>query len=163
KRVYDEGLIPRGVQTGAYREMFAQGRIAMYASGAFMAGVVAQSNADVYRDLRAMPLPFPGNQTMSITVFFGIPKGARNQDAAAQVLVRMLRADMQLRIAEVGRAHPGRKGMLPPTFFSENPWFRAFETATLTARSYAPEGVEQHGAEIVRIVAEHLEAMLFGN
>jgi hypothetical protein len=43
----------------------------------------------------------------------------------------------------------------------ENPWFKAFEQASLTARSYAPEGVEQYGNEIVKIVAEHVEAMLF--
>lgn len=69
KELFDQNLIPRGVETGSYRDMFAHGKIGMYASGAFMAGVVEAADKDVYKDLRAMPLPFPGGQTMSITVF----------------------------------------------------------------------------------------------
>jgi ABC-type glycerol-3-phosphate transport system substrate-binding protein len=143
--------------------MFAQGKIAMYASGAFMAGVVAKANPQVYENLRAMPLPFPGDQTISVTVFLGIPKGAKNKDLAGKVLVRLLKDDMQVKIAEIGKAHPGRKGLLPPSFFDQNPWFKAFERATLTARSYAPEGVEQYGSEVIKMIAEHVEEMLFNN
>ena len=33
----------------------------------------------------------------------------------------------------------------------------------LIAKTYAPEGVEQYGAEVVKIVGEHIEAMLFKN
>ncbi|MDK1389808.1 sugar ABC transporter substrate-binding protein [Sinorhizobium sp. 8-89] len=161
KQLFDENLIPRGVDTGVYRDMFAHGKVGMYAAGSFIAGVVEGADKEVYKDLRAIPLPFPGGQTVSVTVFLGIPKGAKNKDAAAAVLMRMLKSDFQLKIAQIGKAYPGRVNMLPAKFFDQNPWFKAFETASLTAHSYAPEGVEQYGPEIIKIVSEGLENMLF--
>ncbi|MDK1493711.1 sugar ABC transporter substrate-binding protein [Sinorhizobium sp. 7-81] len=161
KQLFDENLIPRGVETGVYRDMFAHGKVGMYAAGSFIAGVVENADKDVYKDLRAVPLPFPGHQTVSVTVFLGIPKGAKNKDAAAAVLMRMLKDDFQLKIAQIGKAYPGRVNMLPATFFDQNPWFKAFESASLSARSYAPEGAEQYGPEIIKIVSEGVENMLF--
>ena len=51
--------------------------------------------------------------------------------------------------------------MIPASFVADNKWFKAFEQAALTATSYAPEGAEQYGAEIAKIVVEHVEGMLF--
>lgn len=161
KQLFDENLIPRGVETGVYRDMFAHGKVGMYAAGSFIAGVVEGADKNVYKDLRATPLPFPGGQTVSVTVFLGIPKSAKNKEAAAAVLMRMLKSDFQLRIAQIGKAYPGRVNMLPGAFFDQNPWFKAFEKASLTARSYAPEGVEQYGPEVIKIVSEGVENMLF--
>lgn len=161
KSVYDDQLIPRGMDTTTYRQLFVQGKIAMYATGGFFATVVANGNKDTYEHLRAMPLPFPSGRTMSITVFLAVPKAAKNKDLAAKLLMRMLKDDMQTIIVNLGKTVPGRVGVIPASFIQENPWFKAFEQAALTARSYAPDGAEQFGAEIIKIVAEHVEAMLF--
>ena len=161
KTLYDEQLIPRGMDTPTYRQLFVQGKVGMYATGAFFASVTATGNKETYADLRSEPLPLPSGQTMSITVFLGVPKAAKNKDLAAKLLMRMLKDDMQAVIVTMGKTHPGRIGVIPASFVQENPWFNAFEQATLTARSYAPDGAEQYGNEIVKIVAEHVEAMLF--
>jgi multiple sugar transport system substrate-binding protein len=163
KLVYSEQLIPRGMDRSAYRSLFAQGRIGMYATGSFMAAVVSAANPETYANLRAIPLPLPTGETTSITVFLGVPKSARNKEAAGRLLARMMKDDMQAAIVTMGKTYPGRVGFVPPGFVTENPWFAAFEKATLSARSYAPQGAEQYGAEIVKIVSEHVEAMLFGN
>ena len=163
KMLYDDQLIPRGMDTQTYRQLFVQGKVAMYATGGFFASVVNKGNKETAADLRAIPLPLPSGNTMSITVFLGVPKAAKNKDQAAKLLMRMLKDDMQVAIVNMGRTHPGRVGMIPTSFVQENPWFKAFEEATLTAKSYAPEGVEQYGNEIVKVVAEHVEAMLFNN
>lgn len=163
KRLYDDRLIPRGVDTSTYREMFAQGKVAMYASGAFIAGAVELANQEIFEDLAAVPLPFPAGESMSITVFLAIPKGAPNKDAAAEFLMTMLEDQWQQRLVEIVKAYPARKGFVTDQFLAENPWFQAFETAARTASSYAPEGVEQYGPEIMKIIADHLENMLFND
>jgi ABC-type glycerol-3-phosphate transport system substrate-binding protein len=163
KMLYDDELIPRGMDTQTYRQLFVQGKVGMYATGAFFASVVNNGNKETFTNLRAEPLPMPSGNTMSITVFLGVPKAAKNKDQAAKLLMRMLKEDIQAAIVNLGRTHPGRIGMIPPSFIQENPWFKAFEQATLTAKSYAPEGVEQYGNEIVKVVAENVEAMLFNN
>ena len=161
KTLYDEQLIPHGMDTTTYRQLFVQGKVGMYATGSFFAGVVASGDKETYANLGARPLPLPTDRTMSLTAFFAIPKGAKNKDAAGKLLMRLLKEDIQASIVTTGKTYPGRIGMVPASFVQENPWFKAFEQASLTARSYAPEGVEQYGNEIVKIVAEHVEAMLF--
>jgi multiple sugar transport system substrate-binding protein len=161
KTLYDDQLIPRGMDTQTYRQLFVQGKVGMYATGSFFASVVATGDKETYANLRAEPLPLPSGRTMSITAFLAVPKAAKNKDLAAKLLMRLLKDDMQAAIVTIGKTHPGRLGVIPASFVQENPWFRAFEQATLTARSYAPEGAEQYGNEIVKIVAEHVEAMLF--
>lgn len=163
KTVYDEQLIPRGMDAPTYRNFFAQGKVGMYASGAFMAAVTKAGSQEVYSHLRAVPLPLPSGKSMSITVFMGIPKGAKNKDLAAKLLVRLLSDEMQQKLVVLGTTIPGRVGMIPASFVQENPWFVAFQEAAKTAKSYAPEGAEQYGAEIIKIVTEHVEGMLFNN
>lgn len=163
KTAYDDQLIPRGMDTPSYRQLFAQGKVGMYATGAFFAGVVQSTNKDTYASLDAVPLPFPSGKTMSISSFLAVPKGAKNKDLAAKLLMRMLKDDIQTKIVEVGKTHPGMLGKIPASFSKDNPWFKAFEQASTTAISYAPEGAEQYGNEIVKIVAEHVEGMLFNN
>jgi len=161
KGVYDQQLIPRGMDTPSYRQLFAQGKVGMYATGSFFAGVVQSGNKDTYASLGAVPLPFPSGKTMSLTAFLAVPKGAANKELAGKLLMRMLKDDIQAKTVEAGKTHPGMLGKIPASFSSENPWFKAFEDASKNAKSYAPEGVEQYGNEIVKLVAEHVEAMLF--
>jgi ABC-type glycerol-3-phosphate transport system substrate-binding protein len=163
KTLYDEGLIPRGMDSNAYRQLFIQGKVAMYATGPFIAGIVAKEKPETYASLRAIPLPLPGKSTMAVTVFLAVPKAAKNKDLAAKLIMRMLKDDMQTLIVTVGKTFPGRPGFVPTNFIPENPWFKAIEEVSLSAKTYAPEGVEQYGAEVVKIVGEHIETMLFKN
>jgi ABC-type glycerol-3-phosphate transport system substrate-binding protein len=135
----------------------------MYATGSFFAGVVQSANKDTFANLGSVPLPFPSGKTMSLTAFLAVPKGAQNKDLAAKLLMRMLKDDIQIKTVEAGKTHPGLLGKIPQSFQKENPWFAAFEEASKTAVSYAPDGAEQYGNEIVKIVAEHVEGMLFNN
>ena len=161
KNLYDEQLIPRGMEPNAYRQMFAQGKVAMYATGGFLAATVDSTNKETYASLRAEALPLPSGKAMSITVFLGVPKAAKNKELAAKLLMRMLQDDMQRKIVVMGKTLPARVGMVPADFAKENVWFPAFEQAAKTAKSYAPEGAEQYGPEIYKLVSEHVEAMLF--
>jgi len=108
-------------------------------------------------------LPLPGKTTMAVTVFLAVPKAAKNKELAAKLITRMLKDDIQALIVTAGKTFPGRPGFVPANFVAENPWFKAIEEASLSAKSYAPDGAEQYGAEVVKIVGEHIETMLFEN
>jgi len=161
KTAYDEQLIPRGMEIPQYRQLFAAGKVGMYVSGSFFAGLVANTNKPTFEHLKAMAAPFPSGKTIAITVFLAVPKGSKNKELAAKFLMRMLQDDMQVAFLTSGKSHPGLVGKIPASFIQENPWFKPFEQVTLSARSYAPEGAEQYGAEIVKVIVGHLEAMLF--
>jgi len=161
KSLHEEQLIPRGMEVNVYRQLFVEGKVGMYATGAFFAASVANGNKDTFAHLNAIPLPFPSGKTTAITVFLGVPKAAKNKDLAARLLMRMLKDDIQARIVTVGKTVPGRVGLIPASFAADNKWFKAFEEAALSAASYAPHGAEQYGAEIAKIVVEHVEGMLY--
>ena len=161
KKIYDEDLIPRGMETSTHRQMFIQGKIAMYAVGPFLAGGVAIGNPSDMPNLRSMLLPFPGRRTMSITVFFGIPKRAAHKEEAANFLMMMLEEQWQKREVEIIKASPARKGMVDQRFLRENPWFAAFAESSSFADSYAPQGAEAYAPEVIKIVTSHIESMLF--
>jgi ABC-type glycerol-3-phosphate transport system substrate-binding protein len=161
KELYDERLVPRGVETAAYREMLGRGQIAMYAGGSFIASTVKAVSAETYGNLGAVPLPFPTGKSVAVTVFLGIPKGANNKDGAAALLMTLLQDKYQHQIVEQLASFPARAGMVRPEFLRQNPWFAAFAEAAKSATSYAPEGAEQHGQEIIKIVATNLERLLF--
>ena len=95
KSIYDDQLIPRGMDTPSYRQLFAQGKVGMYATGSFFAGVVQSANKETYANLGSVPLPFPSGKTMSLTAFLAVPKAAKNKDLAAKLLMRMLKDDIQ--------------------------------------------------------------------
>jgi multiple sugar transport system substrate-binding protein len=161
KKIYDEELIPRGVDTATYRQMFIQGKVAMYATGPFMAGAVAQGNPQLAPNLKAMELPFPGRRSFTLSVFLAIPKRAPNKEAAAQFLMTMLEDPYQKRVVDIIKVLPARLGMVESPFVRENPWFSAIEKAGQTGKSYAPEGVEEYAPEILKIIGQHIESMLF--
>lgn len=162
KELYDQGLIPRGVDLANVRKLFGQGKIAMYAAGGFMGYVVQKESEETYANLRSIPVPFPGNQAMATTLFLGVPKAAKNKELAIALLMRLLQDDMQGNFPLLSKNHPGRTGMIPANFSQENPWFKAFEEIAPNAKSFAPEGAEQYGAEIMKLVADGIERMLFG-
>jgi multiple sugar transport system substrate-binding protein len=161
KTLYDERLVPRGVETAAYREMLGRGQIAMYAGGSFIASTVKAVSEATYADLGAVPLPFLTGKSVAVTVFLGIPAGAKSKDGAAALLMTLLRDQHQQEIVEQLASFPARKGMVRPAFLRDNPWFAAFAEAADSATSYAPEGAEAHGQEIIKIVATNLERLLF--
>src|SRR5262249_8432902 len=91
KQVYDENLIPRGVDVNVYRQMVQEGKVGMYVSGPFIAAATEQRNPETYKALRTTTLPFPGSgRTIAVTVFWSIPKGAKNSDLARKFLTMLL-------------------------------------------------------------------------
>ncbi len=161
KRIFDQNLIPKGVRFEVYRPMFVNAKVASYVAGPFMGGVTAAGNKDTYANLITAPLPFGPGAPVTVTNFLGVPKGAKQKDLAAKLIVSILQEKYQQRAVELIKAIPARKNMIPSSFLAENPWFKTVSDLAAVAVSYAPEGVEQYGSDIIKIVGGHVEALLF--
>ncbi|RWO24821.1 MAG: sugar ABC transporter substrate-binding protein [Mesorhizobium sp.] len=165
KKIYDESLIPKGMDIQGYRQLFVQGKVAMYAGGPYMGKLVANASAERGRELGAMPLPFPGKRTFALSVFMGIGKSAKNKDAAAKVLVSMLSRDWQNKLLEIAGQPPGRRDVDFTNYLAANPWFQAFIDAAKdpSTVSFAPDGAEAFAPEVIKIIGNNVESMLFNN
>lgn len=161
KELYDEQLIPIGQDQTTYRSAFVQGKVASLTIGAFIYGVASNDNPEVASQLTATKLPFPGGGTISVNTFLAVPKDAKNKDAAARFLMKVLEDQWQPRITELTGAIPARPGMASEKYVQDNPWFQAVIDVADVAVSYAPGGAEQYAPEIMDIVVRHYESMLF--
>jgi ABC-type glycerol-3-phosphate transport system substrate-binding protein len=132
----------------------------MYAAGPFM-GAVTESNKATYANIATSPMPFGNGAPITVTNFLAVPKGAKQKDLAIKLILTILQDHYQQRAVELIKAIPARRNMIPPNFLAENPWFKTFSDVAATAVSYAPEGAEQYGSDIIKIVGNDIEAMLF--
>ncbi|MER9177569.1 sugar ABC transporter substrate-binding protein [Mesorhizobium sp. M0955] len=162
KKVYDDGFVPR-VDSRAAQQMFIDGKIASFIVGPFLVGFAAEQNKATYENIEATIPPFPGKQAAAVTVFLGIPKAAKNKDAAGRFIATLLKPEMQRSVVEIIKALPAVKGSIPTGFVDQNPWFRAFVEAGDHAVSYAPEGMEEYGPEIYNLIGPAIEDILFNN
>lgn len=161
KKIYDEDLIPIGMDTNTHRQMFFQGKVAMYASGSFIGGAMALSNPGDLPNLRTAMLPFPGHRSTSITVYWGIPKRAAHKEEAARLMMMLLEEQWQRRAVETSTTLRARKGMVSQSFLQKYPWFASVEKASVVSDSYAPQGAEAYAPEVIKVIASHVESMLF--
>lgn len=161
KTLVDEGLVPKGARFEVFRPMFVNGQIAMYAAGPFMGAVTEAGNAETYKDIATAPLALGPGKPITVTNYLAVPKGAPNKEVSAKLLMTILQDHWQQRIVELVKAIPGRKGMVSQEFIDVNPWFKTFDDIAGVAVSYAPEGMEQYGSDIITIVGRNMEAMLF--
>ncbi len=162
KKIYDDGLVPR-VNSIEAQQLFVNGKIGSFIVGPFLVGFAAEQNKEVYENIQATVPPFPGAQSAAVTVFLGIPKGAKNADAAGRFIATLLKPEMQQSVVEIIKALPAVKGSIPAGFLDKNPWFGAFVKAGDHAVSYAPEGMEEYGPEIYNIIGPAIEDILFNN
>lgn len=155
KQIYDEDLIPRGLDINAYRQLFAEGKIAMYASGPFMSGLVRKASAERMAELGATALPFPGNRTFALSVFLGIGKTAEHKDAAARVLLAATSQRWQSEVLKIQGSPPGLRSIDYSNFVAANPWFKAFRDAANAPQmiSFAPDGAETFGPDPILLRA----------
>ncbi|TIU42751.1 sugar ABC transporter substrate-binding protein [Mesorhizobium sp.] len=165
KKLYDQSLIPKGMDVNGYRQLFVQGKIAMYAGGPYMGALVEKANAERGKELAAEALPFPGKRTFALSVFMGIGKSAKNKDEAAKVLTAMVSRDWQNKLLEIAGQPPGRRDVDYSAYLAEHPWFQAFIDAAKDPNtvSYAPDGAESYAPEVIKIIGGNVEGMLFNN
>lgn len=165
KKLYDESLIPKGMDSNGYRQMFVQGKIAMYAGGPYMGALVEKASAERGKELAAEALPFPGNRTFALSVFMGIGKSAKSKDAAAKVLAALASRDWQNKLLEIAGQPPGRQDVDYSGYLAAHPWFQAFIDAAKDPNtvSYAPDGAEVYAPEVIKVIGANVEAMLFSN
>lgn len=162
KELYAGGLVPR-VDSNTSRQMFIENKMAMQINGPYLVGWVAEQNKDVFQTIETATLPLPGNRTTAVSVFLGIPKTAKNKDAAGRYLTTLLKPEMQRAIVETVTSIPAVKGSVSEEFLARNPWFKAFVKAADTSVSFAPDGVEEYGPELYKIIGPAVEDMLFND
>ena len=162
KALFDAGVMPRDVDKSTYRQMWWQGKVAVLFDGSWMMGFARQENPDITPKLATALMPWPGHLTASAFQIWSIPRGAANPEAAFKLIEFMQNPEWQVEMVSITNTVSPRFGSLPEGYLDDNPWFSTFQEASdKYAVSIMPEGLEAYGNEILKIIADKIEEILY--
>ncbi|MCY4541345.1 MAG: extracellular solute-binding protein [Rhodobacteraceae bacterium] len=162
KSLFDAGVMPRDVDKSTYRQMWWQGKVAVLFDGSWMMGFARAENPDITPKLRTALMPWPGHLTASAFQIWSVPRGAPNPEAAFKLIEFMQSPEQQVKMVSITNTVSPRFGSLPEGYLDENPWFHSFQEASdKYAVSIMPEGLEAYGNEILKIIADKIELILY--
>ncbi len=162
KALFDAGVMPRDVDKATYRQMWWQGKVAVLFDGSWMMGFARAENPDITPKLATALMPWPGHRTASAFQIWSIPNGAPNPDAAFKLIEFMQNPAWQREMVSITNTVSPRLDNLPDGYLEENPWFESFQEASdKHAVSIMPEGLEAYGNEILKIIADKIELILY--
>ncbi len=162
KALFDAGVMPRDVDKSTYRQMWWQGKVAVLFDGSWMMAFARESNPDIVSKLRTAHMPWPGRRTASAFQIWSVPEGAAHPEEAFKLIEFMQSPEWQEEMVAITNTVSPRFGSLPEGYLDENPWFSTFQEASdKHAVSIMPEGLEAYGNEILKIIADKIEKILY--
>ena len=162
KAMFDAGVMPRDVDKSTYRQMWWQGKVAVLFDGSWMMGFARQEAPEITSKLATALMPWPGHLTASAFQIWAIPQGAANPEAAFKLIEFMQNPEWQVEMVSITNTVSPRFGSLPEGYLDDNPWFATFQEASdKYAVSIMPEGLEAYGNEILKIIADKIEQILY--
>ena len=162
KAMFDAGVMPRDVDKSTYRQMWWQGKVAVLFDGSWMMGFARQEAPEITSKLATALMPWPGHLTASAFQIWSVPRGAANPEAAFKLIEFMQNPEWQVEMVSITNTVSPRFGSLPDGYLDDNPWFATFQEASdKYAVSIMPEGLEAYGNEILKIIADKIEEILY--
>lgn len=165
KQIYDERLTPRDIDTGAARQLMAEGRVAMRVDGPWIYAVLKGADPAVGEHLKMAPSPFdpPVGGTSNV---IGMPSDL--DDERKQLVWEFIEtatsAEMQDRFATLGDSPAPMPGLDYAEQAALNPYFELFaqenERAAAAGIDRLPKGLELELNEVAKVVFEEVQRML---
>lgn len=159
KGLYDDGLLPVGQSSADVVDAFQAGKIATVVTGPFLVPASQDANPDAAADFTLSEAPFD-NPTVSVNVFFAMPKDAKNKDAAAAFILNVVQQEVLDFTIEAKRVPPGVPVELPAELVAEAPYLESVVAAAETAVSYSPGGVGDQATAVMNAIGDAFQGML---
>ncbi|QPE03459.1 extracellular solute-binding protein [Microbacterium schleiferi] len=159
KGLYDDGLLPVGQSSADVVDAFQAGKIATVVTGPFLVPASQDANPAAAADFTLSEAPFE-NPTVSVNVFFAMPKDAKNKDAAAAFIMNVVNQDLLDFTIEAKRVPPGVPIEVPQALLTEAPYLESVVAAAETAVSYSPGGVGDEATSVMNVIGDAFQAML---
>ena len=158
------GTTPTGLASNDVRQLFWQGRAAMYIDGSWAPAFKKDATEEVAADFRVAPLPFPDEAGGPSNVL-AIPAALdEERKALAFKFIEMVQSpEWQKKYGEMSGNPPARLDMLTDKARAEWPEIPVFEASAARARfSYLPRGHEAEYNKFSSIVSEGMSALASG-
>lgn len=158
------GTTPTGLGSNDVRQLFWQGKAAMYIDGSWAPAFKKDATEEVARNFRVAPLPFPDEAGGPSNVL-AIPAALdEERKALACKFIQMVQsAEWQQAYGEMSGNPPALLGSLTDKARADWPEIPVFEASAARAtRSYLPGGLEGEYNKFSAIVSEGISALASG-
>lgn len=160
----EAGVTPTGLGSNDMRQLFWQGRAAMYIDGSWAPAFKKDADPSVAEGFRVAPLPF-ADEAGGPSNVLAIPAALDDErKALACKFIQMVQsAEWQQAYAEMSGNPPARLGTLTDKARADWPEIPVFEASSARAsRSYLPEGLEAEYNKFAAIVSEGISGLASG-
>lgn len=158
------GTTPVGLGSNDVRQLFWQGKAAMYIDGSWAPAFKKDAAESVKVAFRVAPLPFPdeaGGPSNAVAIPARLD--AERKELAFKFLELIQSPEWQQKYAEMSGNPPARKGALTDKARADWPEIPVFEaSASRATRSYLPLGFEGEYAKFSKIISDGVSAMASG-
>lgn len=163
KQLWDENLVPRGLDAVSINNLLTQGKIAALISGAFVVGLAKEANPAVGAALTTAPNPLPSGVTMRATAWWGVPSAAANPDAGKAYIRALLEPEVQRSFQEQTSVLVATRDAVTDEFIEASPWFElivdeGFAGGTV---SYFPQDIGPAASEALPIIGNAVLSILY--
>ena len=158
------GATPVGLGSNDVRQLFWQGKAAMYIDGSWAPAFKKDATDSVKAAFRVAPLPFPdeaGGPSNAVAVPVGL--SPERKELALKFVEMIQSPEWQQKYAEMSGNPPARKGTLTAKARADWPEIPVFEaSSTRATHSYLPTGLEGEYSKFSKIVSDGVSAMASG-
>ncbi len=160
KRMWDRDNIPRGLDGVAANKLIFDGKVAISLNGPFIFGAAAP---EVKPNLSSANSPLPGGQLVRASSWYGVPRKAKNPEAAIAWLMNLLTEESQAKVVEVELVVPAIPSLVPAKILEANPWFKTYVDGANTAVSYLPPGLGDKANAQIKVIGDEVQQILYRN
>jgi multiple sugar transport system substrate-binding protein len=162
QQLYNDNVIPAGATASTYRQMFADGKVAMEIDNGGTADNLKTLNPNL--NLGAVQIPFPVQSTGEVVAVTGINAASKNTAASETFIKWLLEPAQQVRILNVsGTGGSVATAAVPtPDMVTAQPLQPVFNASTAVALPQIVLGFEDKTPDIRKIVVQQVIAALQG-
>lgn len=160
KRMWDRDNMPRGLDGVAANKLIFDGKVAISLNGPFVFGA---ATPEVKPNLFSANSPLPGGQLVRASSWYGVPRKAKNPEAAIAWLMNLLTEESQAKVVDVERVVPAIPSYVPAKILEDSPWFKTFVDGANTAVSYLPPGLGDKANDQIKVIGDEIQQILYRN
>jgi multiple sugar transport system substrate-binding protein len=160
KRMWDRDNLPRGLDGVAANKLIFDGKVALSLNGPFVFGAAAP---EVKPNLFSANSPLPGGQLVRASSWYGVPRKAKNPEAAIAWLMNLLTPESQAKVVEVELVVPAIPSLVPAKILADSPWFKTFVDGADTAVSFLPPGLGDKANAQIKVIGDEIQQILYRN
>lgn len=163
KTMYDEGLVPRGINEADQRTLFATGRTSMTIDGQWQFPFIQKNNPDNYDCYKSALHPWNGPATGGVNTALAVAKSAANPELAEAFLAYVSRPDVLGTFGDFSPTIPFGVNGLTAKQIADRPYIQPWLDSIGTAVLRSAPGHETQMSEIWPIMADAVTLSLHEN